>query len=224
MNITKLLNITTNDDYFIDVLWAGDSRIYLLTPEKGLIQITKDHLTDDLDAQANLTSDCPMNNVVSAQKEFYLDEIFFSVSGKSFTTGFLIAATDGCFAYFDTPIQFEWLLLNTIQNAKSFEHWRELLMRELGKITKDDMSMCVVSLFPIDYNKVTENFSKRHQVIEKKLADFEKINKELKESIEKVAILENEKKTIIDGLWQNYKIEYNTLEPLINKSKKRWQS
>lgn len=95
------------------VVWAGDSRIFALRPDRGLVQLSRDHLRGDLDPFENLTADSPLSNYLSADGDFRLAEAGFRVD-----TAFIgIAASDGCFGYVESPIVFEHLLLDSLQHA-----------------------------------------------------------------------------------------------------------
>lgn len=86
----------------IHLLWAGDSRVYLLD-EKGLAQLTRDD-TDVEDAFENLTNDGPMNNVLSSDGNYGINYKSVLLS----TPTIVFAATDGCFGYIPTPMEFEY--------------------------------------------------------------------------------------------------------------------
>ena len=204
MALALFRNSQKKNHYKVNVMWAGDSRIYVFNPD-GLNQITKDHLLGDLDAQANLSSDSPMSNAISAQKDFLIDEIAFNLEMNfiEFPT-FIIAATDGCFGYFDTPVQFEYALLDTMQRAGSLQEWKDLLIKELQKVTKDDMSM---SLFGVgvrrkEFKDVAKRFKGRHEYIKQLLAPLIEISAELKERIERVSdYFKKKKKNEISDIW-----------------------
>ena len=115
--------------------WAGDSRVYLLD-EDGLAQLTADDL-DDLDAFENLSGDGVMTNVISASKAFTLHSRSVGIRKPCI----LFAATDGCFGYIPSPMEFEGLLLEQLENARSLEEFEEKVHRELAKVAGDDFTL-----------------------------------------------------------------------------------
>ena len=120
-------------------LWAGDSRCYLLD-ETGLKQLTDDDL-DGLDPMENLTSDGVLTNVISASKHFTVHQRAIGLRRP----GFLFAATDGCFGYLSTPMEFEYLLLKTLFEASSVEQWERNIDALLCGIAGDDYTLSGLS-------------------------------------------------------------------------------
>ena len=59
----------TQDKIFeVNLAWMGDSRIYFLSPTKGLQQLTKDDLVTSKDAFEMLRQDPPMSQYLTADK------------------------------------------------------------------------------------------------------------------------------------------------------------
>ena len=119
----------------VDVYWAGDSRVYLLN-EDGLAQLSEDDL-GGIDAMENLTMDGILTNSISLSKDFEIHstQIFLQKPGVVFT------ATDGCFGYFSTPMEFEFLLLRTMLAADTVEQWENDLKEQIGAAAGDDYSI-----------------------------------------------------------------------------------
>jgi serine/threonine protein phosphatase PrpC len=117
-------------------LWAGDSRGYLLRGG-GLRQLTADHTSMGKDAMEGLYSDAPLQNMVNAEAPF-------SVSARRIRVQepcLVLIATDGAFAYFPTPMEFEWFLLSTLMASASVEAWGKKLESGLRKIASDDCTV-----------------------------------------------------------------------------------
>lgn len=55
------------------MIWAGDSRAYVLKPDKGLIQLSKDDLKLDNDPFENLKNDSPLSNMICLENDFKLN-------------------------------------------------------------------------------------------------------------------------------------------------------
>ena len=126
----------------LDVLlhWAGDSRIYLLDSE-GLAQLTEDDL-GGIDAMQNLSEDGVLTNVISLSRDFSIHSARLTMGRP----GLLFAATDGCFGYLSTPMEFEYLLLSTLQSAESVDAWEKSLAEAIGKRAGDDYTLCGLAL------------------------------------------------------------------------------
>ena len=120
--------------------WAGDSRGYILD-RNGLAQITKDDL-DDVDAMENLSADGVMTNIVTSSKDFQIH----SKTIDLWMPCIVFTASDGCFGYLSTPMEFEYVLLETLLNADSLEEWENNLKERLGQFAEDDYTMDAILL------------------------------------------------------------------------------
>lgn len=121
---------------------AGDSRNYILC-DMGLFQISVDDLSGE-DAMSNLYNDGAMTNVVSADGRFSLGQEVFSLD-ISQSPCILISATDGCFGYLRSPMEFELLLLETLMHATSADQWNLLLQKTIGEVAGDDQSLSMAA-------------------------------------------------------------------------------
>lgn len=97
------------DDYSIKILavWAGDSRVYVLSPKSGLQLLSID---DAINADSEMKSTSEMTNCISAANSFMLNYAIFEFKEP----GIVFCCSDGCFDYLPSPLHFEWLLLQTI--------------------------------------------------------------------------------------------------------------
>lgn len=123
------------DGVSIDCYWAGDSRVYLLD-EDGLAQITADDL-DGLDAYENISGDGVLTNVISASKPFRIHSARITSSKPVL----VFAATDGCFGYIPTPMEFEAFLLECLCSATSMAEFECRITKRLEKIAGDDYTL-----------------------------------------------------------------------------------
>lgn len=144
----------------VDFYWCGDSRGYILDAE-GLHQVTVDDVTVT-DAMQNLREDAPMTNVANAsvpyeihRRQVHLDE-----------PAAVLCATDGCFGYLPTPMEFEKLLLTTLKEAESIEDWKNFLEKETAKVSGDDFTMTL-------WTGTYENFAAMKQSLMKRLDRLE---------------------------------------------------
>ncbi len=129
----------------------GDSRIYFLSPTKGLQQLTKDDLESSKDAFQMIREDPPMSQYITADMPEKW-QIHWK-SEKFQESGCILACTDGCFQYIPAPWDFEKLLLETLTESKTASEWKELLIKEYEKIRQDDVSLV---LYPVGYTEFDE--------------------------------------------------------------------
>lgn len=128
----------------LDIAWIGDSRIYFLSPKKGLQQLTQDDIEVEKDAFELLREDSKMAQYLSADMPSGW-EINFRRKNVELP-GLVIACTDGAFHYLETPWQFEILLLESLLTSASVEEWRALLNNQYQKIKRDDTSIVIASI------------------------------------------------------------------------------
>jgi serine/threonine protein phosphatase PrpC len=125
----------------VTVRWAGDSRCYVLSPEAGLRQLSRDDSAVD-DALEVLVADQPMTNLVSAGGRFEIHERTLAVDYPCL----LVCATDGFFNYVDTPALFEYHLLDRLAAANNPQEWAALLAAWVQSIAADDATLALVSI------------------------------------------------------------------------------
>jgi hypothetical protein len=132
----------SRQDIVVRSLWAGDSRIYALTPELGLMQLTRDHARHPCDAFDGLYDDSPLSNFISADTAFRIE-----AAECSFRAPVLVfAATDGCFGYWRSPMHLEEALLTSLCEAQSVEEWEHTLRTRIGQVAADDVSLAAVAV------------------------------------------------------------------------------
>lgn len=124
----------------VDWYWAGDSRVYLLN-RNGLAQLSKDDLTVP-DAMENLYDDGVMTNRISASEDFNIHHSHMILKEP----GVVLTATDGCFGYVSTPMEFEYMLLSSLVESKNVEQWQQKLIEQFGKVAGDDFTLCALAL------------------------------------------------------------------------------
>lgn len=193
----------------LEAIWAGDSRVYILSPERGLLQITKDHTKRDVDAQENLQSDAPLKNNASAGQPFYLETNTTVLYYKCI----VITATDGCFGYVSSPIFFEKMLLDSIVNSSSVELFREHLGESIASQSSDDASSSMIALGWDNWDQLRGDFLGRSEFVKELVVAYEGVSREA-ELLSKNAMdaAERQEETL-KKLWNEYRITYeSTLE------------
>lgn len=183
-------------DCKLRVLWAGDSRVYLLDPS-GLIQVTKDDL-DEMDAYSNLLSDGAMNNVVAAD-----GQTVFHQGSITLESPFLVfAATDGCFGYTRTPMEFEYLVLSAMAQAWTPEEFQRILKESIEGPAGDDFTLCLMAAGFGSFAQMKKTFASRKSLLEEKyIRPLEEMRGKDRE-----ASVELEK-----ALWEEYRTGYERL-------------
>lgn len=139
--------------------WAGDSRCFLLTPDRGLQQISRDDAEID-DALEIMIADQPMTNLVSASGEF---RIHRNGPIPLDRPSVLVCATDGFFNYVETPALFEFALLNEMQGVATAEEWARKLVLWVRERAADDASLALVALGFPDFAGLRQVFHERYQ-------------------------------------------------------------
>ncbi len=142
------------------VLWAGDSRCYLLAADCGLQQLSRDD-AESADALVLLTEDPPMTNMVCASRPFAIH----SAPGRAATPCLLVGATDGFFGYLNTPAEFEFVLLEAMAKADDPQEWGALLASSVGSYTGDDASIAVAALGFEDFGRLRAAFARRRKAL-----------------------------------------------------------
>jgi hypothetical protein len=142
----------------------------------------------EMDAMSNLSDDGKLSNVISAINDFTLNHFGLTISEPAV----LITATDGCFGYFSTPMEFEYMLLDTLSASDNMEDWKDSLDSYIRKFTGDDYTMCVAVYGYKTFNALQKTYSKRKA--------------ELYEDY--ISKLENANMVVKTELWDKYKVTY----------------
>jgi serine/threonine protein phosphatase PrpC len=177
------------------VLWAGDSRCFVLSPAAGLQQLTIDHLRTPSDPLANLTNDSSISNCITADDAFYIDARAFALP----TPCIVIAATDGCFGYVSTPMHFEALLLAVLVNTRSAAAWQARLRERIAGVAADDASLALLALGWSTHRALRRSFGERFRFVQETYVD------PLDQATDPAALRVE--------LWNHYRVTYEALQP-----------
>lgn len=205
------LAITTivkdKDKYLIDSYWAGDSRNYIWNA-KGLFQISIDDLKGNLDPLQNLHEDAPMSNCIQADGPFKIRHWHGELPlGAKFA---VISATDGCFGYYPSPMDFHKALINSIKASNDFESLKEKLTQAFAYVTADDFSFSIAF---VGFKKFKElNDFKSYDSSLKQYfylrRDFEEKVRKSNRLKDEIASMSKELDSVIEELWPKYKRSY----------------
>lgn len=149
----------------INCFWAGDSRCYMLS-DKGLHQLTVDDL-DGQDAMSNLINDGKMTNVISASSAYRIHTNALKITSPCM----LFSATDGCFGYLKSPMEFEYLIIDSLMNARNMIEWKHNLNEKMFAITGDDYTFCAALVGFKTFDNIKQYYKKRHNFVYKNYID-----------------------------------------------------
>ena len=154
----------------IDAMWAGDSRVYLLD-NIGLSQLSKDD-TDSGDAFIDLRNDPVQTNVLSSDGNYVIHSKKVHIKGPIA----VIAASDGYFGYWKTPMDFEYFLLDTLERSNSLSEWKAKLLTEIQEVTGDDSTLAAMLFHFGTFEKVKKTYHARYMLLKERyvlpLSDF----------------------------------------------------
>jgi Protein phosphatase 2C len=216
-----LVRAVGGDRLEVDVMWAGDSRIYLLQPDRGLRQVTIDDLKSGGDAMRNLHDDAPMSNLLSADGNFTVNFSHLSVQAPVV----VIAATDGCFGYLSTPAHFEALLLDAMRTALSRSReavgrrdadawalWRDELQARIVEVTGDDATLGAICLGWPDFATMAARFADRRRRIETAVARVDVLADKHVRASKAAETAKHEHLRAESELWADYRVGYEELQ------------
>ncbi len=160
--------------------WAGDSRCYMLD-EAGLHQLTVDDL-DGQDAMSNLSNDGVMTNVINATSPFDIHVNKLKIDHPCI----LFTATDGCFGYLNSPMEFEYLITSSLVDAKNITQWKILMNEKMNAIAGDDYTLTVaVCGFEDKFESIRSTYVQRNSFLENEYINSQRDVNELWEAYKK---------------------------------------
>lgn len=123
------------------VISAGDSRAYVLTPDKGLQQLSVDDVLDDMDAYSKSAT---MTNNIRQGKDFRINYAYYELPSECV----LFVSSDGCFDYIPTPMDWEFYIEKELVNncKKALSSKQDVLGNAIGdmlekRVLKDDCTI-----------------------------------------------------------------------------------
>jgi serine/threonine protein phosphatase PrpC len=173
-------------------VWAGDSRVFYLRPGAGLLQVTTDDLRTHADALKNLTED------------FVLHERLHDLQPRSI----LLAATDGCFGYVQTPLHFEHLLLSTMQQAADWEDWQNRLEAGIVRVTGDDSTLAAAIIGWSDFAECRESFRDRADWCEVRVKAYNDAHERVKNLDRELDQARKDLAQTTSSQWEEYRRSY----------------
>ena len=164
--------------------------MYVLTAQ-GLSQLTVDDTTVP-DPMDNLYEDGVLKNILSEGRVPRLRRKSIKLQAPFV----VFAATDGCFGYFSTPMEFEGILLETLATAKNAARWEQLLIEGIGRVAGDDYTLCLAAYGFSSFEKMRRQFAPRLELLRNAYLD----------QLSRLPVTE---RSIRQSLWQHYQPQYS---------------
>lgn len=146
----------------LHVIWAGDSRVYMID-EQGLAQLTVDDIEGE-DAMSNLQNDGALTNVLSSDGKYHLNYRCLRVDHPML----IFSATDGCFGYYTTPMQFEYKVLEDLLQSAVVSEYENRLKASICDVAGDDMALGLLSFGFGSFEELKRVMTPRYQWVAEK--------------------------------------------------------
>lgn len=173
----------------VSAFWAGDSRVYVLD-KTGLAQLTQDD-TSVADPMENLYEDGVLKNIFCSDRKVTLHTKTVTLKPPFI----VLTATDGCFGYVSTPMEFEGILLHSLLNADNPKQWEQNMQEMIALSAGDDHTMCLAAFGYRGFVAIQRNLSKRYEEI-------------LNAYLNPVYALAQEDREGRQALWGKYRSDY----------------
>lgn len=151
-----------------EVIWAGDSRCYALSPSKGLIPLS----IDDEDDSGALT-----NYFYAGEKEATLHYRKVKIEKPCI----LLTVSDGIFDPFapNDHLGVEWVFMAAMNYSSDINSYRSTLSTYFDNVRQDDATVAFVPFGFESFDDIKSSFSKRSEYIVKFWGDYQKTKESL---------------------------------------------
>lgn len=173
----------------VSAVWAGDSRVYILD-RRGLAQLTVDDTTVP-DPLENLYEDGVLKNVLCMDRPVRLHCVDYSAE----LPFMVFAATDGCFNYVSTPMEFEAMILSSLQQSSSVDQWEKNLAAKFGAVAGDDYTLCMAAYGYESFEALRRDMAERWDELDRVY-------------LEPLSRLSSDDRTGRRALWEKYSQDY----------------
>lgn len=184
-----LVQQAEEDALLVSAIWAGDSRVFILDAQ-GLAQLTVDD-TSVPDPMENLYEDGVLRNIFCSDRKVRVHCKTVRVKPPFV----VLSATDGCFGYVSTPMEFEGMLIYTLLNANTPAQWENELAQMIGRSAGDDHTLCLASFGYGSFAALQQSLSARYTHI-------------LHEYLDPVSKLPVDDRQSRFALWDRYQADY----------------
>ena len=173
----------------VTAVWAGDSRVYVLDG-RGLAQLSVDDTTVP-DPMENIYQDGVLTNVFCGDRPVELHAKTVTMQGPFV----VLTATDGCFGYVSTPMEFEGILLDTLMQARTPAQWETMMADIISSVAGDDHAMELAAFGYGDFDVIKHSFRDRYALLSEKY-------------LRPVQAMEDGDREGRRALWQTYRADY----------------
>lgn len=149
----------------ICTVWAGDSRVYLLDGT-GLSQLMTDD-TNQPDPMEGLYDDGTLTNVICADRPIRLNCRTIRVKPPFM----VLTASDGCFGYVSTPMEFEGMILHTLLETGNVAQWQDQLQKLIASYAGDDHTMVLAAFGFGSFAALQAHFAQRNDYLKQEYLD-----------------------------------------------------
>lgn len=188
----------------ITAFWAGDSRCYILSDD-GLRQVSRDDAKGDFDAFEAIREDPPLTNYISERIPNSIKRRRFLYNNRTI----LICASDGAFNYLPTPMDFEFVILNSLMSSENMQIWADGLAKRLQSTAGDDIS---IILHPLGFDSFDDLklFYKRRldELKEQFVEPLETLHEKQAQLEKELASLRTAAKEKTKEVWDQYRVTY----------------
>ena len=150
----------------------------------------------------NLHNDSPISNCICADRDFTINHCHIELP---VAPTIILAATDGCFGYYPTPMHFEYIINDCLQKAKDEKDWGELMKEEILKVTGDD---CSLSLVGVGYGSFPELKKVKKSHIVKGFPGLRETEDNIAWLKQQLSEQEAEHEELVSASWTEYKDTY----------------
>ena len=193
--------------------WAGDSRNYCISPSLGLQQLSRDDLKGNADALENLSSDSLMSNYVHLEGNYHINCEDFVFDEPVV----LLSATDGCYDFIPSPMEFEYTVLGCLTESEKLEDFDDKFKQKLRSIpTGDDSTLVLTYLGFTSFIDLKNKISQREKYIDvDKIAkiktydnEIKRIDSQINDLVDESKRLKNELHSLKEKIWKEYREDY----------------
>ena len=184
-----LVQQESDGQLLVSAIWAGDSRVFILDAG-GLAHLTTDD-TSVPDPMDNIYEDGVLRNVFCSDRKFCVHCKTVRVKPPFL----VLSATDGCFGYVSTPMEFEGIVISTLLSAKSPAQWEQRLAETVGSYAGDDHTMCLASFGYSSFTALQQQMTGRYAHV------FQKY-------LNPVSKLPMDDRRSRYALWEQYRADY----------------
>lgn len=155
-----LVQVAPRNMLAVTAIWAGDSRVYILD-ETGLSQVSVDD-SNQPDPMEGLYDDGTLTNVICQDQPIRLNCRTLLLKPPFM----VLTASDGCFGYVSTPMEFEGMLLHSLLESDCVAKWEENLRQLVAKYAGDDHTLYLASFGYESFDNIQRTFRPRYESLQ----------------------------------------------------------